>query len=79
LREAGWSGGGDKRRIHEGSRKQRIAEFLNGVVVPWTGASFREKKQLRDYMPQNKPETRPITPPPQPPTQPSPTPPISGA
>jgi hypothetical protein len=38
LRERLAGVGGDKRRIHEGSRKQRIAEFLNEVVVPWTAA-----------------------------------------
>jgi hypothetical protein len=55
LREVGWSGRRQKERIHEGSRKQRIAEFLNGgVVVPWTAASFREKKAAQRYMPQTK-------------------------
>jgi hypothetical protein len=58
LRERLAGAGGDKRRIHEGSRKQGIAEFLNGVVVPWTAASFREKKQLRDtcHKPNPKPD-----------------------
>jgi hypothetical protein len=58
LRERLAGVGGDKRRIHEGSRKQRIAEFLNEVVVPWTAASFRVKKQLRDtcHKPNQKPD-----------------------